>query len=257
MPDQDALARLSASLVARAGGYLRNPVRRDHETCAVCTRPCAGSERCYPCRQHRGHQGLADATAFLTYAVAGRQSGHVMRGYKATPQPVGEHRMVVHLLAALGLAGHAQCPGLLAGMPVTHWATVPSLPARPGEHPLHKLVAGLAPGREVGLTAAAQVRFPRGVRPEHFRADETLPPDSHVLLMDDTWTSGGHAQSGVLALRAAGAKYVSLLVVARWLNREHGSTAKFLAEPAGRDYDPAVCPWTGGGCPSGQRESSV
>ena len=249
MPDQDALDRLSASLVARAGGYPRNPVRQERDTCAVCATPSAGFERCYPCRQHRGHAGLADATAFLTYAVAGRQSGHVMWGYKATPRPVGEHRMVVHLLVALGLAGHAACPGALAGVPVTHWATVPSLPAKPGEHPLHQLVAGLAPGQEARLTAAVQVRHPRGARPDHYRAGEPLPPGSHALLMDDTWASGGHAQSAALALRAAGAARVSLMVVARWLNREHGSTARFVTELAGRDYDPGICPWTGGGCP--------
>jgi hypothetical protein len=249
MADQDAFARLSAALVSRAGGYLRNPVRREGETCIVCARPVNGSKRCYQCQQHRGHDGLADASAFLTYAVAGRQSGHVMWGYKAAPRPVEEHRTVVRLLVALGLVGHAACPGLLAGVPVTHWATVPSLPAKPGEHPLHKLVASLAPGREVRLEATDQVRYPRGVRPDHFRPDASLPPGSHALVIDDTWASGGHAQSAVLALRAAGAAQVSLLVAARWLNRDYGNTAKFLRELAADDYDPGICPWTDGECP--------
>jgi hypothetical protein len=249
MPDQDTLARLSAALVSRAGGYLRNPVRLEQVTCVVCAAPSAGYERCYQCRQHRGIVGLADASAFMTYAIAGRQSGHLMHGYKATPRLVEEHRTVVHLLVALGLAGHATCPAALAGMPVTHWATVPSLPAKPGEHPLHRLVTKLAPGREVPLQAAAQVRYPRGARPDHFRADESLAPGSHALVIDDTWASGGHAQSAALALRAAGAAHVSLLVVARWLNRDYGSTAKFLRELAGDDYDPGICPWTGSGCP--------
>jgi hypothetical protein len=250
MPDQDALARLSASLVARAGGYLRNPVRRELETCAVCARPCSGSALCYPCRVHRGHAGLADATAFLTYAVAGRQSGHVMRGYKAEPRPVGEHRMVVSLLVAVGLAGHGACPGVLADWPVTHWATVPSLPAKAGEHPLHRLVAGLAPGQEVPLIAAEQVQDPRGARPDHFRAGGAVPAGAHVLVIDDTWASGGHAQSAVLALRTAGAGRVSVLVVGRWLSRHHGGTAELLKELEHSDYDPAICPWTGGSCPT-------
>lgn len=250
MPDQDALARLSASLVGRAGGYLRNPVRRLLETCVVCARPSAGTERCNPCRQQRGHAGLADATAFLTYAVAGQQSGHVMRGYKAGPEPVGEHRMVVRLLVALGLARHRSCPARLAGIPVTHWAIVPSLPAKAGDHPLHPLVAGLAPGSEVRLAATARVRYPRAARTDHFRADEPLPPGSHVLLIDDTWASGGHAQSAALALHAAGAGHVSLLVVARWLNRDYRGAVEFIGEIAQNDYDPAICPWTGGACPA-------
>jgi hypothetical protein len=248
MPDQDALARLSALLVARAGGYLRNPVRTDLVTCAVCAAPVAGSERCYACRQHRGHRGLADASAFLTYAVAGRQSGYVMRGYKE-PWPLEEHRTVVSLLVLLGLSRHAECPGRLAGSPVTHWATVPSLPAKPGEHPLHRLVGNLPPGREVRLTAAATAPHPRGARPDHFSAADSLPEGSHALVIEDTWASGGHAQSAALGLRAAGAARISLLAVARWINTDFGDNAKFIRGLADRDYDPGICPWTGGSCP--------
>lgn len=56
-------ARLTAALVSRAGGYLRNPVRQDRVTCAVCTTPVAGYERCYRCNGHRVYEGLAEATA--------------------------------------------------------------------------------------------------------------------------------------------------------------------------------------------------
>src|SRR5437773_10072426 len=97
MLDQETVKRLTAALVSRAGGYLRNPVRQDRVTCAVCTTPVAGYERCFRCNGHRGHNGLADATAFLTYAVAGQQSGYVMRGYKA-PRPVDEHVAIVVML---------------------------------------------------------------------------------------------------------------------------------------------------------------
>jgi hypothetical protein len=67
--------------------------------------------------------------------------------------------------------------------------------------------------------------------------------------MDDTWTSGGHAQSAVLALRKAHAAYVSVLVVARWVKEDFGDNAKFLRSLSDRDYDPDICPWTGGACP--------
>jgi hypothetical protein len=215
----------------------------------VCATPVTGYQRCSACRRHRAYEGLADASAFLTYAIAGQQSGYVMRGYKARQSPE-EHRAVVALLVVLGVSRHAGCPGALAGVPVTHWASVPSLPARPGEHPLHKIVSTLAPGREACLSAAANVRFPRDVSPDHFSAEAPLPRDSHVLLLDDTWTGGGHAQSAVLGLRAAGATSVSLLVVARWIKKEFGNNAEFLREIADRDYNPEICPWTGGSCPS-------
>lgn len=252
MTEQDPLARLRDSLVARAGGYLRNPVRLPKVTCAVCARPSDGFQRCYQCRQHRDFDGLADATAIMTYAVAGQQSGYLMRGYKAT-QPVTEHRLVVRLLAALGVAGHTRCAAALAGAPVSHWAVVPSLPARPGEHPLHQVVSPYAPAREISLTAApaGQIRYARDVSPDHFTVTGQLPPGSHVLLLDDTWVTGGHAQSAALALRKAGAARISLLVVARWMTRDTRAGARFLRELEDQDYNAATCPWSGGACPAG------
>lgn len=92
-------------LVAVGGGYLRNPLRSAYVTCAICTTPVTGYKRCYPCNTHRSQPGLADATAFLTYAVAGQESGYLMRGYKARP-PVAEHQLVVGLLLR-GSSSHA------------------------------------------------------------------------------------------------------------------------------------------------------
>jgi len=112
--DQAAVARLTAVLVSRAGGYLRNPVRQDRVTCAVCTTPVAGYERCFRCNGHRVYDGLADATAFLTYAGADEQAGYVMRGYKAQ-RPVDEHVAIVAMLILLALSIHAQCPEALVG----------------------------------------------------------------------------------------------------------------------------------------------
>ena len=250
MADDQVLDRLRSALVAKASGYLHNPVRRELVTCAVCTEPSLGCQLCYRCRRNRSQSRvrLADATAFLTYAVPGRQSGYVMRGYKARP-PIGEHRTIVTLLAVLGLAQHSSCAERLLAAPITHWAVVPSLPARPGEHPLRPIVRTLAPGTELPLSATGSTPYPRSVDPQHFRAGAALRPGAHVLVIDDTWVGGGHAQSAVLAARHAGASHVSVLVLARWLSEDYGSNARFLADLAGRDYDPGLCPWTGAGCP--------
>lgn len=251
MTGQVSLTRLRDSLAARAGGYLRNPVRLAKVTCTVCARPSDGFTRCFQCRQHRYFHGLADATAIMTYAVAGQQSGSMMRGYKAAP-PVREHQLAVRLLAELGVAGHASCAAELAGTPVTHWAAVPSLPAKPGEHPLCPLVSPHAPGERISLTAAAsgRVQYARDVSADHFAVAGRLPPGAHVLLIDDTWVTGGHAQSAALALRQAGATRISLLVIARWMTRDTSLSARFLRDLQTRDYDPAACPWTGVTCPS-------
>ena len=96
----------------------------------------------------------------------------------------------------------------------------------------------LAPGGEVALSAADEVEYSRDLDPGHFRAAAPLPAGAHVLLVDDTWARGGHAQSAALALRAAGAARISVLVAARWINEDFGGNAAFLREISGRDYDP-------------------
>jgi hypothetical protein len=171
-----------------------------------------------------------------------------MRAYKAQ-QPVDEHVMIVAMLVWLALSMHQHCPARLGGAPVTHWATVPSLPAKAGEHPLHRIISTIGPCAEVHLLAATNVQYPRDVNPTHFITDGELPRGSHVLLIDDTWTQGGHAQSAALALRGAGAGRVSVLVIARWINEDFANNANFLRGLAHNDYNPAICPWTGGACP--------
>lgn len=85
-----------------------------------------------------------------------------------------------------------------------------------------------------------------------------VPEGAHVLLIDDTWTSGGHAQSAALAARAEGAAHVSVLVVARWIEpswvllldgERKVDPETYLRGLSPGDYDPLVCPWTGGVCP--------
>lgn len=41
-----------------------------------------------------------------------------------------------------------------------------------------------------------------------------------VLLIDDTWTTGGNAQSAALALRSAGAVKVAIVVIGRHFDRD-------------------------------------
>lgn len=242
------LARLPNVLVSRAGGYLRNPIREDRVTCAICTTPVDGYPQCFRCSsQLRTNPLLADAVAPLVYGVAGAQSGFVMRGYKAHP-PVQEHRSIVAMTAMLGIGKHSTCTERLGGAAITHWSTVPSLPAKPGVHPLRQLIAPATTGKELVLTPAASPKDPRAVDGSHFTTDP-LPTSSHVLLIEDTWVGGGHAQSAVLSLRRAGAARVSVMAVARWVDLNYGSNEQFFKQRVTRDYDPEICPWTGDACP--------
>jgi hypothetical protein len=182
------------------------------------------------------------------------QSGHLMRGYKNPAIRSGSHWQTVTLLAALGLVGHVECPGRLTGAPLSAWATVPSLPTKPDlpKHPLNDMVRTLARGRavEVTLTGAATVSNPRAINAAHYTASSNAA-DQHVLVIDDTWTSGGHATSAALAVRAAGATHISVLVLARWLKLGWEATTPTWAQQrlTSPDFQPDVCPWTQGSCP--------
>ncbi len=245
---KDVLEGLQTAQTRLGGGFLRNPLSLPLQTCGVCSTPTDGFALWYQCNEQRSAGRLADQVGVITYAMAGSQSGFVMRGYKAQP-PVEEHRLLVSVLAFVGVGLHTECAARLLGHPVTHWSTVPSLPARAGEHPLRTLVAPAAYGTEVQLRAASEVSASRSVNGLHFEADR-LPAGSHVLLVDDTWTGGGHAQSANLALRTAGAEHVSVLVIGRWLNPQYGVNEKFIREHLGGDFDPSACPWTRGDCPT-------
>jgi hypothetical protein len=73
----------------------------------------------------------------------------------------------------------------------------------------------------------------------------------HVLLVEDTWLSGGKVQSAAVALKDAGAAHVTALCVARWCHYpwpDHRSMLDSLTEY----YDALVCPVDGSQCAAGQ-----
>lgn len=252
-------AALQRQLVITAGGFLRNLVTDG--TCVRCFTPTHSLPLCPPCVTNLASVPatgrLPDAIGFMTYASREapiEQSGRVMHGYKARDGLVSPNAIrTVSLLTALGLQGHRHCPGRLVGAPVTRWATVPSLPPKPGDHPLNTIVRPLAnrPDAEICLRGIDNPGNPRDLRATNFTVQTPIPAGTHVLLIDDTWTSGGHAQSAALALRAAGAAHVSLLALARWLRVpwEATTTTWMKTHFAGADYDPTICPWTRGPCP--------
>ena len=65
----------------------------------------------------------------------------------------------------------------------------------------------------------------------------------HVLLIDDTWTSGGHAESAAAALSARAPRRSALLVLARWLDLRRGRTEEFVRTELSLDFDPDICPF--------------
>lgn len=224
---QDQLELVRSELVRTAGGFLRNLILPP-SACRRCHTPVVNAQLCDKCLVQSRSGDLPDLIGFLTYATYANpvpQSGRTMRAYKWDfPNPSAQQ--TVQLLAALGLRGHHACASRLVGVPITAWATVPSGSGKPShEHPLNRIVSALSNPRASQVSLVAHiVGDPRDVNSANFSVLDSIPSRSHVLLVDDTWTGGGHAQSAALALRQAGAEYVTLLVLARWLSEGFGHT---------------------------------
>jgi hypothetical protein len=243
-------------LVATAGGYLRNVIRTAGLTCPVCTTPVHdGHQFCLKCSQDRRIVSLADVVVPLTYALAGAQSGTMMRHYKDNGSAAVRHKHtdVIRRLLYVGIAGHQSCIGRVVGQPVDCRVAIPSSAARAGLHPFIEMAQGmnaisawpqLVPGSErVGEREVAAARF--AVAPLHTRFD-----GKHVLVLDDTWTTGSRTQSAALLLRQLGAQHVSVMTIARWIEPTWSKNHTFLKQHLVADFDPRRCPVTGKACPA-------
>jgi hypothetical protein len=236
-------------LVTEVGGYLRNMVREPHVTCAVCGTPVMSTfDVCRRCHRDRGEFGssLAGLVVPLWYGIRGAQSGYLMRSYKDVAAPARHNQILLSVLLLAALDLHGECIERRLGTAVDAWSIVPSVRRdRSGEHPLHLVArrAGLA-GPEIELlTVGGTHAGRRATSPDRFTlAAGSTARGRHVLLIEDTWTSGGNAQSAALTLRNAGAASVMIVALARWLNPEEQPTGEFVSNWLTKDYDPFVCP---------------
>lgn len=188
----------------------------------------------------------------LIYAIAGTPSAELLSGYKNHPVRSVRAAYGAMVGAVLSdLVAHERCLAAGVGAAVDARVVVPSLTSRSGAHPvaLAADAAGIAVQQD-WLGAALDARCDRVVRPEKF---EVRRPDgvagTHVLVLDDVWTTGSNAQSAALALRRAGARAVSVVTVGRWLNPDHPGTAAFIRDRLSASHKRAGCPVTGSRCP--------
>ena len=81
----------------------------------------------------------------------------------------------------------------------------------------------------------------REAHPDRFRVVADVA-DSSVLLVDDTWTRGGHVLSAMKALLAAGAAKVATTVLARHFDPGFSPLARdYFTEAQRVRYDPRFC----------------
>lgn len=177
---------------------------------------------------------LADAVAPVGYAVRGGPLAEDLRRYKSDHVTVAEAAAAAArlrgLLAAF-LAGRGPSVWAAAGMASgpAAVAVVPSGQGRPGTHPLTAMVRSCVALPVVRLSVVPAEVHARGVNPGWVRvADPVAGGD--VLVVDDTWVSGGSAQSAAAALKLAGARRVAVVVLGRHVNPASRASARFLQE---------------------------
>lgn len=191
--------------------------------CRTCRGPVQpGFAHCYQCDLAANQAGdlLADVVVPIGYAVRGGQLAADLRRYKSDRDGAAAAASRLRSMLAAFLRDHEDCVCRAAGMagrPAAA-AVVPSGQGRPGAHPLRGIVESCVPmpvaRLAVGPDGAARGR---GVSVGWLRVHGPVA-GADVLLVDDTWVSGGSAQSAAAALKLAGARRVAVLVLGRHLD---------------------------------------
>lgn len=174
---------------------------------------------------------LADIVMPVGYAVRGGPLADDLWRYKsdwAEGAPEAAARLRESLAAFLRDNGDAlwRDAGMSAGPSAV--AVVPSGQGRLGAHPLDALVRSCVDLPVIRLSIVPGTSHGRGVDAGWLRATEGVA-GTDVLVVDDTWVSGGSAQSAAVTLKLAGARRVAIVVLGRHVNPAHPAAARFLA----------------------------
>lgn len=208
------------NLIDSQRGYLHPATPHPDYSCIVCR----GTKRddfaeCLKCGRDFRDAQWPDLLGFGVFARADEQSGTLMHRYKKS-DPARGSRIVGSLAAAAMHQAYNQLPTLDV---IT---TVPSTQGRKG-HPLHTLVsqAGVKLGIPTQIDQLLQADpdappLGRKVSSEAFTVTKNLAA-KHILLIDDTWTTGAHMLSAVGALHTAGAAQITAIALARWLGSDN------------------------------------
>lgn len=207
--------------------------------CRTCRGPApAGLARCYQCELALSQGGglLADAVAPVGYAVRGGRLATDLWRYKTDRADAAEcgARLRESLAAFLREHGAAvwRAAGMAAGPSAV--ALVPSGQGRPGRHPLLDIAACCLPLPLIPLTVNPRSIHVRGLTVDWLRVGAQVA-GADIVVVDDTWVSGGSAQSAAAALKLAGARRVAVIVIGRHINPGYPHSAAWLRMLAEND----------------------
>jgi hypothetical protein len=182
---------------------------------------------------------LADVVAPTGYAVRGGPLAEDLRRYKSDRADAADVAAAVgRLRERLAAFLAEQGPSVWAAAGMTKGpqaiAVVPSGQGRAGPHPLVGLVRSCVELPFVRLSLRRGEIHTRGVNSGWVRVagwvdgGALVLNGADVLVVDDTWVSGGSAQSTAAALKLAGARCVAVVVLGRHVNPADPRSAAFL-----------------------------
>lgn len=235
-------------LSARYANFLVHPLPIGPGVCWVCRGPVPPHYVvCYPCHTAESALGnhTADAVVPISLALKREQFANELWRYKNTTGPQQDYfRMGLAAVLWRFLETHEVCVATSCGVPAFPMVTtVPSTSGRL-DHPLRTMVAGVVGATRDRycdlLTAAPRADLlGRAASAQRFVASPLS--GEPVLLVDDTWTTGGHVQSAVAALKASGAGQVAAVVLGRHLNTTYGDTAALVDRARLRAFSWETC----------------
>ncbi len=223
--------------------FLLHPRASGPGVCAVCHAAAAeGHPRCSACSEALAAHphGTADAVVPISISVRREHLAAELWRYKEIDDSDAKRVLQLRLASLLGrfLAGHERCVADAAGAEAFDLVTtIPSTGGR-ARHPLREIVGSLveaSASRYADLLAANPARAAdRLAHADRFTVLEGPSTaelaGANVLVIDDTWTRGGHAQSASIALKAAGVRVVGIVVLGRYLDPDYPGNGAYLRQ---------------------------
>ncbi|WFE25846.1 phosphoribosyltransferase [Solwaraspora sp. WMMD791] len=181
----------------------------------------------------------------ISYSPRSSQHHHNLRTYKDAMTSSRQARWNLLALLLLFLNDHLDCIAARVGAAPTHLAAVPSTRGRTGLHPLAALVGDRLD--RPWISSTVNPRYSQGDR--EFHSDWFTPNllnlrhPMHVLILEDTWTTGARAQSLAHALKTSGADTVATVVLGRHvgLGSNYAPAKRLLTAIASPVFDTTRC----------------
>ncbi len=229
---------------------MRNIVAAGPGICRVCWGFIDPDyETCFKC----GHRpDCLDVMVPITYSEHLGQMHLALRNYKDANSEAIRRHDAIRLAAILWrfLRDHESCVTRAAGADGFDLVTI--VPSSKPERDKHSAFAELT-----GWIDPIKERLQRTLEPTGEVEGREFDPDRYtaiadlsgrsVLLLDDTWAAGGHAQSAAHALTAAGAQKVALVVIGRHVRRNYepiqgsGESCGDILDALPEDFDWSTC----------------